>query len=108
MNLNYKDLELNFSQRKLLRKLKKHSLPEFKFPEKDLAFFKKFKLVKCINSNEAFYQQAECIYEITDIGLMYARFHLKDCIRTWYPHIISTFALVVAILSLILSIIAIC
>lgn len=108
MKLNYKDIELSSSQRKLLKTLKKRTLPQHKIPEKDLVFFKKFKLIKCVNSNEAFYHQVECIYKITDAGLAYLRFHLKDCMRTWYPHIISTFGLVIAILSLILSITVIC
>lgn len=104
MNINYKDIELSRTQRKLLKKLKRHTLKESNFSENDLRFLKKYKLIKCLNSNDAFHTGSEPIYTISDTGLMYTRFVPKDALRTWYPHVVATIALIVSIVAIILSI----
>lgn len=104
MNISYKDIELSRTQRKLLKKLKHHTLKESSFSENDLRFLKKYKLIKCLNTNEAFHTGSEPIYIISDTGLMYTRFIPKDTLRTWYPHIVATIALIVSIVAIILSI----
>ncbi len=100
MQLNYKDIELNFAQRKLLKKLKKHPLEESNIPEKDLAFLKKFKLIKCLNPNDAFHNGTERVYTIADTGILHTRFTPKDRLRTWYPYIASTIAIIISVIAL--------
>lgn len=100
MNINYKDIELSRTQRRLLKKLKRHTLKESSFSENDLRFLKKYKLIKCLNSNDAFHTGSEPIYTISDTGLMHVRFFPKDMRRAWYPYVISTIALIVSVIAL--------
>lgn len=102
--MEYKDIELTSQQLSLLKQMKISDIPETEETKTDLFILKKFKLIKCINSNDAFYRSDIRVYEITPLGLMWLQFHRKDIVRTWYPHIISTLALIVSIIAIIISI----
>lgn len=40
-------------------------------------------------------------YALTEEAVMYLNFVPKDRLRTWYPYVVSTLALIIAIISLI-------
>ena len=54
--MEYKDVELTAQQIKLLKQLKRTDIAETLQNKADLTVLKKFKLAKCINTNEAFYR----------------------------------------------------
>lgn len=100
---SYKDIELSHKQIRVLKKIKKKgtisSTPELK---DFLSFFLYLNLVKCINEQDIFYmKEDQPRYSLTQTGNMYLQFYKKDIRRAWYPHIISTLALIISILALL-------
>ena len=102
--MEYKDIELTPQQTSLLKQMKMSNIHENCENASDLLVMKKYRLIKCINANDAFYRSAVRVYEITTIGLMWLQFRKKDLLRTWYPHIVATLALFVSIIAIIISI----
>ena len=102
--MEYKDIELTPQQTSLLKQMKTSNIHENCENASDLLVMKKYRLIKCINANDAFYRSAVRVYEITPIGLMWLQFREKDLLRTWYPHIVATLALFVSIIAIIVSI----
>lgn len=102
--MEYKDIELTPQQTSLLKQMKTSNIHENCENASDLLVMKKYRLIKCINANDAFYRSAVRVYEITPIGLMWLQFRKKDLLRTWYPHIVATLALFVSIIAIIVSI----
>lgn len=102
--MEYKDIELTPQQTSLLKQMKTSNIHENCENASDLLVMKKYRLIKCINANDAFYRSAVRVYEITPIGLMWLQFRKKDLLRTWYPHIVATLALFVSIIAIIISI----
>ena len=103
-HMEYKDVELTAQQIKLLKQLKRTDIAETLQNKADLTVLKKLKLDKCINTNEAFYRSISKVYSITSVGRMWLQFNKKDILRTWYPHIIATLALIVSIIAIAISI----
>lgn len=102
--MEYKDVELSTHQIEILKQLMHTNITETPQNKTDLTVLKKFNLIKCINTNDAFYRSASKIYSITPVGRMWLQFNKKDIIRTWYPHIIATFALIVSVIAIAISI----
>ena len=80
--MEYKDVELSTHQIEILKQLMHTNITETPQNKADLTVLKKCNLIKCVNTNDAFYRSAARIYSITPVGRMWLQFNKKDIIRT--------------------------
>lgn len=104
MNLSdicYKDIELSRKQKKLLKQAKKKTViantPRI---EENMRVLEEFSLVDQTNHSDYHFGHDEHpAFQATTLGHMLLRYLIRNSWKYWYPHIISTIALIVAIMS---------
>lgn len=97
----FKDLEFSFKQIRILKKLRSNGCisKELVKTKPEYSFLLKYSLIDN-------YPDRYDIYRPSDKALMYLRFRRKDIFRTWYPHVVSSLAFILSLVSLIVNILS--
>lgn len=100
--MDYKNIELNASQKLVLRKFKNKTFSSDDLEKCDFEFFHKYKLIKAVNPLRTL-DNEPTTYKLSDTGKMLILHNVRFFRRTWYPYIVSTLALIVSIIALFFS-----
>lgn len=95
--MNYKDIELSKSQTKLLKKLsKKTYIPKSIKDNPSNKFLTYYSFLE-------YYPHDHNYFVLSDNAHFYLRYRHKDKFRFWFPVILSIIALLISVLSLLIS-----